>query len=143
MTAETPEAARWAIFAAFGVLPGLYAVALQGPLVREAQRPLAGWVLQPICELNAEEASTNLGGKVVIDVGGPSQAFDAGGPVRTLSSLIEAMGRATELGLSPDQVNMALQVVNWSGGDNLIQGMGQNAHRRSHGQSITMRRRVR
>ena len=54
MTAETLEAARSAIFAVYGVLPGLYAVAAQGPLVREAQRHLAGWVLQPICELVAE-----------------------------------------------------------------------------------------
>jgi hypothetical protein len=38
---------------------------------------------------------------------------------RALSALIEAMGRAKELGLSPDQVNGALMAVNWGGGDNL------------------------
>ena len=119
MSAETLEAARSAIFAVYGVLPGLYAVAAQGPLVREAQRHLAGWVLQPICELVAEEASAKLGGKVLIDVGRPLQAFDAGGRARALSSLIEAMGRAKELGLTPDQVNGALMAVNWGGGDNL------------------------
>lgn len=119
MTAETLEAARSSIFAAYGVLPGLFTVAAQGPLVREAQRHLAGWVLQPICELVAEEASAKLGGKVLIDVGRPLQAFDAGGRARALSALIEAMGRAKELGLSPDQVNGALMAVNWGGGDNL------------------------
>lgn len=119
MTAETLEAARSAIFAVYGVLPGLYAVAAQGPLVREAQRHLAGWVLQPICELVAEEASAKLGGNVLIDVGRPLQAFDAGGRARALSTLIEAMGRAKELGLSPDQVNGALMAVNWGGGDNM------------------------
>lgn len=119
MTAETLEAARSSIFAVYGVLPGLYAVAAQGPLVREAQRHLAGWVLQPICELVAEEASAKLGGKVMIDVGRPLQAFDAGGRARALSALIEAMGRAKELGLSPDQVNGAMMAVNWGGGDNL------------------------
>ena len=119
MTAETLEAARSSIFAAYGVLPGLFTVAAQGPLVREAQRHLAGWVLQPICELVAEEASAKLGGNVLIDVGRPLQAFDAGGRARALSALIEAMGRAKELGLSPDQVNGALMAVNWGGGDNL------------------------
>jgi hypothetical protein len=32
-------------------------VAAQSPLVREAQRHLAGCVLQPICELVAEESA--------------------------------------------------------------------------------------
>jgi len=88
--------------------------------VREAQRHLAGWVLQPICELVAEEASAKLGGKVVTDVGRPLQAFDAGGRARALSALIEAMGRSKELGLSPDQFNAALLTVNWGGGDNAM-----------------------
>ena len=118
MTAETLEAARSSIYAAFGVLPGLFTVAAQGPLVREAQRHLAGWVLQPICELIAQEASAKLGGAVVIDVGRPLQAFDAGGRARALGALVEAMGRAKELGLSPDQFNAALVAVNWGGGDN-------------------------
>ncbi len=117
MTAETLEAARASIFAVYGVLPGLFAVAAQGPLVREAQRHLAGWVLQPICELIADEVRAKLGGKVLIDVGRPLQAFDAGGRARALSALIEAMGRAKELGLSPDQLNQALLAVNWGGGD--------------------------
>ena len=120
MTAETLEAARSAIVAVYSVLPGLLTVAAQGPLVREAQRHLAGWVLQPICELVAEEASAKLGGKVLIDVGRPLQAFDAGGRARALSGLIEAMGRAKELGLTPDQMNQALLAVNWGGGDGLM-----------------------
>ncbi len=88
--------------------------------MREAQRHLAGWVLQPICQLIAQEASEKLGGAVVIDVGRPLQAFDAGGHARALAQLIEAMGRAKELGLAPDQFNGALTAVNWGGGDNAM-----------------------
>lgn len=119
MTAETLEAARGAICAAFGVLPALFSPAAQGPLVREAQRHLAGWMLQPLAEVLAEEASAKLGGAVVIDVGRPLQAFDAGGRARALSALIEAMGRAKELGLSPAEIGAAFTSVNWGGGDGL------------------------
>lgn len=117
MTAETLAAARNSIAMAFGVLPGLLNPAATGPAVREAQRHLAGWVLQPLAELLAEEATAKLGGRVLIDVGRPLQAFDAGGRARALATLIDAMGRAKELGLTPDQVQQALVAVNWGGGD--------------------------
>ncbi|WP_444460933.1 phage portal protein [Rhodobacter capsulatus] len=117
MTTETLAAARDAICMAFGILPGLMNPAATGPAVREAQRHLAGWVLQPLAELLAEEATAKLGGRVMIDVGRPLQAFDAGGRARALATLIDAMGRAKELGLPPDQVNQALLAVNWGGGD--------------------------
>lgn len=119
MTAETLAAARDAICGAFGVLPGLMNPATTGPMVREAQRHLAGWVLQPMAELLAEEASAKLGADVVIDVGRPLQAFDAGGRARALAQIIEAMGRAKELGLTPAQTDAALTSVNWGGGDKL------------------------
>ncbi len=119
MVGETLDAARGAICWAFGVLPGMLNPATTGPLVREGQRHLAGWVLQPVAELLAEEASAKLGGKVVVDIGRPLQAFDAGGRARALSQLIEAMGRAKELGLTPDQLGQALTAVNWGGGDTL------------------------
>jgi hypothetical protein len=118
-TGTTLEAARGAILAAFGVLPGLFQPTAQGPLVREAQRHLAGWVLQPMAELLAEEASAKLGAQITVDVGRPLQAFDAGGRARALSTLIEAMGRAKELGLSPEQIGAAFKSVNWGGGDTL------------------------
>ena len=118
MTAETLDAARNAISMAYGVLPGLHNQSTTGPMVREAQRHLAGWVLQPMAELLAQEARNKLGGEVMIDVGRPLQAFDAGGRARALSSLVEAMGRAKELGLTADQWGVALQAVNWGGGDN-------------------------
>jgi len=119
MTGETLEAARGAIMWAFGVLPGMLNPATTGPLVREGQRHLAGWVLQPIAEILAEEARVKLGGAVMIDVGRPLQAFDAGGRARALSQLVEAMGRAKELGLSDGQMAEALKAVNFGGGDAL------------------------
>ena len=119
MTAETLAAARDAICGAFGVLPGLMNPATTGPMVREAQRHLAGWVLQPMAELLAEEASAKLGSAVMIDVGRPLQAFDAGGRARALAQIIEAMGRAKELGLSSAQMDSTLLSVNFGGGDGL------------------------
>ncbi|MBN2629094.1 MAG: phage portal protein [Rhodobacteraceae bacterium] len=119
MTPQTLEAARGAVCAAFGVLPALLTPLAQGPLVREAQRHLAGWVLQPMAEVLAEEATRKLGASVVIDVGRPLQAFDAGGRARALSQLIEAMGRAKELGLTPAELGAAFTSVNWGGGDGL------------------------
>ena len=68
MAVETLEAARDAVARAFGVLPALFNPATTGPLVREAQRHLAGWTLQPIAALLAEEASAKLGAAVEIDV---------------------------------------------------------------------------
>jgi hypothetical protein len=117
MTGETLAAAREAICMAFGVLPGLFNPATTGPMVREAQRHLAGWILEPMAQTLAYEAARKFGTMVRIDVGRPLQAFDAGGRARALSALVEAMGRAKELGLSAEEVNNALLAVNWGGGD--------------------------
>lgn len=119
MPGEMLSAARASILWAFGVLPGMVSPATTGPLIREGQRHLAGWVLQPVAELLAEEASRKLGGAVMIDVGRPLQAFDAGGRARALSQLIEAMGRAKELGLTPEEIGAAFKSVNFGGGDAL------------------------
>ena len=80
---------------------------------QHAQRHLAGWTLQPMAMLLAEEASAKLGVEVMIDVMRPVQAFDVGGRARALSTIIEAMARAKELKLSPDEMNTALTLVNW------------------------------
>jgi hypothetical protein len=112
MTQETLAAARGAICAAFGVLPALFDVAAQGPLVREAQRHLAAWMLQPIAELVAEEASQKLGGEVRLDTLRPTQAFDSGGAAWALSTLVEAMARAKEAQLPPEAV-AAYHRIDW------------------------------
>ena len=72
-----------------------------------------------MAELMAEEATAKLGNKVTIDVGRPLQAFDAAGRARALAQLIEATGRAKELGLTPDEMGAALKAVNFAGGDDL------------------------
>lgn len=117
MTRETLAAAREAICGAFGVLPALFASNAQGPLVREAQRHLASWTLQPIAMLLAEEASKKLGGEIMIDVLRPVQAFDAGGRARALATIVQALAQAKEAGLAPGDMNAALTLVNWGPDD--------------------------
>jgi hypothetical protein len=113
MPLEALEAARGAVLMAFGVLPGLVSPATTGPLVREAQRHLATWQLQPIAELLAEEASAKLGTEIAIDTLTPTQAFDAGGSARAVAGIVEAMARAKESGLTPAEIAAAFGAVDW------------------------------
>lgn len=114
---ESLQAARAGVLTAYGVLPALFVDAAQGPLVREAQRHLCQWTLQPLAMLLAEEATEKLGTPVMIDTLRPVQAYDVGGRSRSLSAIIEAMARAKEAGLSPQEVNAALTQVNWGPND--------------------------
>lgn len=113
MSLESLAAARDSICGAFGVLPGLFNAATTGPLVREAQRHLAQWTLQPIAELLAEEASEKLGSTVAIDVMTPTQSFDAGGSARALATIVQAYAQAKEAGLAPAVVDSALAKLDW------------------------------
>ena len=115
MAPETLAAARDAVSSAFGVLPGLFNPATTGPLVREAQRHLAQWCLQPIAELLAEEASSKLGSTVSIDTMGPTQAFDAGGSARAFATLVQGLVQAKEAGID---ANSALAMLDWTKGGN-------------------------
>jgi len=114
MTAETHQAARDSICHAYGVLPALLNPSTTGPMVREAQRHLATWCLQPIAELVAEEATAKLGSPVTIDTLRPLQAFDAGGRARAFAGVIEALANAKAAELDPDQVAKALSLVGWA-----------------------------
>ena len=107
---ETLDAARGAICMAFGVLPGMGSPATTGPLVREAQRHLAQWQLQPLAEGIAEEATEKLGTEIKLDVMRPLQAYDAGGRARALTAVVAALAAAKEAGVSPDQ---AMNLVDW------------------------------
>lgn len=111
MTKETLDASRDAICGAFGVLPGLFYSATTGPMVRESQRHLAQWALQPIASLIAEEASEKLGGKVDIDVMSPTQAFDAGGSARAFATLVQGLAMAKEAGVDAQG---ALAMLDWA-----------------------------
>lgn len=113
MTVETLAAARDAVSQAFGVLPALWSGQAQGPLVREAQRHLAQWVLQPMAALVAQEASEKLGGRVTIDTMRPTQAFDAGGSARAFATLVQGLAMAKEAGVD---AKAALAMLDWADG---------------------------
>lgn len=117
MTSESLGAARDAILMAYGVLPGLMNRATTGPLVREAQRHLAQWTLQPLAMLLAEEAGAKLGASIFIDLMRPVQAFDVGGRARALSTIVKALAEAKAAGLTPAELGMAATQVNWGPDD--------------------------
>lgn len=114
MTAESLTAARDAVMLAFGVLPAMLNRAATGPVVREAQRHLAQLVLQPIAQLVAEEATRKLGGKVLVDVVRPMQAYDAGGKARALSTMIGALAQAKEAGVDGATLQDAMSFIDWA-----------------------------
>lgn len=114
MATQNLAAARGAILAAFGVLPALLDPATTGPMVREAQRHLAGWTLQPMAMLMAEEASGKLGSVVEIDVMRPVQAYDVSGRARAFATLVQGLQAAKDAGIDPDA---ALRLVNWGRDD--------------------------
>ena len=113
MAVEALREARDAIGAAFGVLPGLLNRSTTGPMVREAQRHLAQWALQPIAELIAEEATAKLGGPVRLDVTRPLQAYDTGGRARALGAILGALADAKANGLAPAEIATAFSLVDW------------------------------
>lgn len=113
MTDETLAAAREGIGMAFGVLPSYFNRAATGPALRESQRQLAMWTLQPIASVLAEEATAKLGVEVTIDTLRPLQAFDAGGRARALSAIIKTMAEAKDAGIPPADVSGAMKLVDW------------------------------
>ena len=113
MPAEMLAAARDAVCGVFGVLPALFNASTTGPMTREAQRHLASWTLQPLAEILSEEATEKLGDKIEIDTLRPTQAFDAGGSARAVSTLVLAMAQAKEAGLDPALVAGAFRRVDW------------------------------
>ena len=104
------DQARDQINNVFGILPGLSNAATTGPMVRESQRHLAQWTLQPMAEAMAEEATDKLGSAVTLDVMRPLQAFDSGGRARTVTALVKALAEAKEAGVDPA---IALKLVDW------------------------------
>lgn len=110
---QSLAAAQASIAMAFGVLPGLLNPAVTGPTVREAQRHLATWMLQPIAESIAEEATAKLGAPVTLDVHRALQSFDAGGSARALTGIMQAMATAKAAGLSDAQIAAAFGALDW------------------------------
>lgn len=110
MTRESLSAARDAINMVFGVLPGMTAPAATGPQIRECQRHIGTWVLQPIAAMIGQEASEKLGQTVTLDTLRPLQAFDAGGRARALSAIVQTLALAKEAGVDPSD---AFKLVDW------------------------------
>lgn len=108
MATETLAAAREAILLAFGILPGMSYTRTTGPLIREGQRHLAQWHLQPIASLIAEEATEKLGSDVTVDVMTPLQAFDSGGRARALATAVQALTDAKAGGIAAGDIAAAL-----------------------------------
>ena len=104
MTAESLRAARHAILSVYGVLPSLMDPQAAGPSVREGQRHLAQWQLQPIAAQVAQEATDKLGTAVELDVMQPVQAYDAGGRARAMKGMVEGIAMAKQAGLSDDEM---------------------------------------
>jgi phage portal protein BeeE len=117
MAVETMTEARAAIAHAFGLLPAALDPKAAGPLIREAQRHLASWTLQPIAELVAQEATEKLGAPVSLDVLQPLQAYDAGGRARAMKGAVDAMAAAKEAGLSDEAVAAAARFAGVPSGE--------------------------
>ena len=101
---QTLAAARDAVCSVFGVLPSLLNTASTGPVIREAQRHLAMWQLQPMAGMIAAEASDKLGSPVTLDTLEPLQAYDAGGRARALKGAVDALAAAKAAGLSDEAI---------------------------------------
>jgi hypothetical protein len=104
-----------AIAGAFGVLPGLLNSLATGPLICEAQGHLAQFVLQPIAEITAQEASDKLEPIVSIDLITLLQAYDEGGRARAFATMIEGLANAKAAGLSPETVKASLAFIDERG----------------------------
>lgn len=112
MTRETLSAARDSLLFAFGILHAMNAPAATGPLIREGQRHLAQWVLQPLAAMVGEEATAKLGQPVTLDVMQPLQAYDAGGRARALSQVVGAFTEAKSAGI---EIEPLMKLVDWDG----------------------------
>jgi phage portal protein BeeE len=99
--AELLRGAQGQIAMAFGLLPAALNPSATGPVIREAQRHLAQWTLEPIGKLIAAEAARKLGRMMAIDLVRPLQAFDQGGKARAVSALIRALAEAQAAGIDP------------------------------------------
>lgn len=109
MTREHLDQATATICWAFGVLPMMLDPKAVAGGVREGQRHLASWTLQPIAQRLAEEVTDKLEGRVEVDVMEPLQAYDAGQRARALQGTVEGLAMAKQAGLSDEQVSRVLQ----------------------------------
>jgi len=115
MTTENLEAARSSLCHAYGVLPSMLDPKAAGNGVREAQRHLAQWTLEPIARRIAEEATEKLENSVTLDVLRPLQAYDAGQRARAMKGYLEGLTMAKQAGMSDEQVAAVLKFAGMQG----------------------------
>jgi len=113
MALEALERAQAAILAAYGVDPSFLSATANGGGLREAQRHLATWTLQPVAALIAEELTAKTGAPVALDVLRALQAYDAGGRARAAGAIVRALIEAKEAGLDPATIARAFGRVDW------------------------------
>ncbi len=106
---EAHKAATAAVMLAYGVLPAMASNNATGPVIREAQRHLAQWTLQPLARMMEAEASDKLGHVVSLEVLRPLQAYDAGNRARAASAIIGALATAKQAGITIPDVQAAMQ----------------------------------
>lgn len=111
MAVESLKTARDAVLHVYGVLPALLNEQSAGPVIREAQRHLATWTLQPIAKLVAREVRVKTGESVRLDVPAGLHAFDVGGAARAMSTIIDALAAAKAAGIAPEQVESAAKIA--------------------------------
>jgi phage portal protein BeeE len=114
MISQSWTDARSSILASYGVLPAMLDRQTTGPLVRESQRHLFQFTLQPIAALVAEEATAKLGDDVSIDVVGPAHAYDSGARSRGFATIVEGLAAAKAAGLDAREVAAAMAVFGFT-----------------------------
>jgi hypothetical protein len=112
---QTWDRARDSVCAAFGVDPAMLVAVASGPGLREAQRHLASWVLQPMAGLIAQELTEKTGAAVRLDVVRPLGAMDHGGRARAFATLLTGMASAKAAGVSDAEIARALEIVDLHG----------------------------
>lgn len=110
MATDSLEAAKHSIMGVYGVLPCLVDPNATGPAVREAQRHLMTYFIQPVAGLLAHEASLKLDSQIKVDAIQGTSAFDLGQKSRSLAAIIEALALAKEKNVD---VSKALELVRW------------------------------
>lgn len=111
MAVESLRTARDAVLHAYGVLPALMNDQAAGPVIREAQRHLATWTLQPIAKLIAHEVKAKTGDVIRLDVPAGLHAFDVGGAARAMSTIISALAEAKTAEIPPDQIATVAKIA--------------------------------
>src|SRR5699024_11132775 len=104
---------RSGLVSCFGVLPALLDPQASAQAIREAQRHLAQWTLQPIAGRMGDEITAKTGQKTTVDVVQAVHAYDGAGRARALATTIDALAAAKEAGIPIETVLAMQSAGNW------------------------------